>query len=190
MSGRWPPLFTTNDQDCFRERITTERMHAHYSSRPIHSNNVADKYKLEAIADRPFVDGVGVQATSVAAALQELRGAPPPAARTSSQLFSQFRRPVAPFIFEGLRQPARTQPHQEACTRMALSTSWHGRPLVLSRGGVNENFLTHSHSEPRGMFNSILQQSTTSAAIPAVPLVPWKLDFMATLPSPEFTRVA
>lgn len=192
MGSRWPPLFTTENQACFRECIEKERKDGRKLTDDAPTRSVepasTDRYKLVAPANRPFLQGVPVQATSVAAALalQKSGGVfPPPQLTTSSKLFSQFS---TPNLFEHMRMPIQTQTHADACTNMGLSTSWHGRPLVMSRGGVSENFLSHSHSEPRGIFNSYLQQSTASQAIPAVPLMPWNLGFNAILPSPEFAR--
>ena len=187
------------DGRCFRERIEKERSHGKCVASPAvraGPNTSIDKYKPA--QDRPLLQGVGVQETSVAATLHfnregmALSRSSSQPLLTSGKPFSQFRQPIEPFKFDMRATLQRAQSHTEAeaCTAMALSTQWHGRPLIMSRGSVSENFITHAHSEPRGLFRSFVQHSTSSPAQGgmAIPVVPWKTGFTALLPSLEYSR--
>jgi hypothetical protein len=187
------------DGRCFRERIERERSHGKCVASPAvraGPNTSIDKYKLLPAQDRKLLQGVAVQETSVAATLHFNREGMSSSSShpflTSGKPFNKFCQPIEPFKFDVRATPQRAQPHTEAeaCTAMGLSTQWHGRPLIMSRGSVSENFITHTHSEPRGLFRSFVQQSTSSPAQGgmAIPVVPWKTGFTALLPSLEYAR--
>lgn len=149
--SRWPPLGMSRDADFYRQRIMREHR-VRERDRP--DAQLAAKW----LEQRPMTSTSNFGNVFTRA----------PAARLNTPCVADpLVRLNAPLHYTRTMMPPRTAAHVSALREMSM-LPWHEPPLVMARG----------FTESPRLFTRLTEASTSSAASPMAPLLPWKPQWL------------